>query len=167
MRHLTRAVGLGAILLVVAACTGQPGAVPVGQVVESATPSATPTAAPIPTPTADPAMIATVCAEATQATATVTLIINDQLAVLEQAAADGNQAVMVAAAEAINNQFTTLSASFAARAQILTSPQLSQTLSDVSAALAEMASPRYLGTMVDIKREMIDFALAFAAICGA
>jgi hypothetical protein len=147
-----------------AACAAQPDAVPVGQVA-SAAPTATPTLTPTPTPTADPAMFTTVCADATQATSTATIVINDQLAILEQAAADGDQTRMVAAAEAINNQFTVLSASFTLQAQMLTSPPLSATLTDVSAALAEMASPRYTGTMVDIKKKMIDFAAAFAAVC--
>jgi hypothetical protein len=111
-------------------------------------------------------MAETVCTEATAATAAATAVINDQLGILEQAAAAGDQARMVAAAEIINTQFRTLSATFALRSQTLTSPALNRTLIDVSEALAEMASPRYTGTMVDIKKKMIDFSAAFTAVCA-
>ena len=140
------------------------GAVPVGQVSESTPVSSTPT--PTPAPTADPAAAATVCADVIEASGAATIVINNQLSLLEQAAAAGDQAGLVAAAEAINTQFTTLSASFATQAQILTSPQLTKTLTDISAALAEMASPRYNGTMVDIKKKMVDFEAAFEATCA-
>jgi len=111
-------------------------------------------------------MAVTVCTEASAAVAASTAVINDQLATLEQAAAAGDQTRMVAAAEIINTQFRTLSATFALRAQTLTNPGLNKTLVDVSDALAEMASPRYTGTMVDIKKKMIDFSVAFAGVCA-
>jgi hypothetical protein len=159
----------GAIVLaLVGACNGPSSPVPVGQIQSPApaTPSESPT--PSPTPTADAAVTTQVCLTVNQATEDATVVVNDQLTVLEHAAASGDQPAMVAAAEAINKQFTTLSAYLATQSQVfLLEPAVQATLTDVSEALAEMASPRYIGTMVDIKKEMIEFAAAFTASCDS
>lgn len=168
MRRLALSAGAGVVFAITAACTAQPPSVPVRQVQGSESAAPTATSSPSPTPTPDPFITEQVCAEATEATAAASAVINDQLATLERAAAAGDQAGMVAAAEAINTQFTSLSARFATQAQVQSvSPPVQDTLADVSAALAEMASPRYIGTMVDIKRKMIDFAAAFVRVCGS
>lgn len=164
MRRVARLAGLGFLLVTAVACTSQP---PVAPVVSTQSPSPTASATPSPTPTPDPFITNQVCDEAKQAIATASAVINEQLALLEQAAADGDQAGMVRAAEAINTQFTSLSDRFATQAKVASvGPAVQDTLADVSAALAEMASPRYVGTQVDIKRKLIDFEVAFVRVCG-
>ncbi|HLT11667.1 MAG TPA: hypothetical protein VK028_12845 [Micromonosporaceae bacterium] len=164
MRRVVGLAGLGVLLAMAVACTNQPPAAPVGN---TQSPSPTASATPSPTPTPDPFITNQICDEAKQAIAAASAVINEQLALLEKAAADGDQAGMVQAAEAINTQFTSLSDRFATQAKVASvSPAVQDALADVSAALAEMASPRYVGTQVDIKRKMIDFEIAFVRACG-
>lgn len=154
----------GTAFFTMAACTTAPASV------LSPTASPTPTsAAATPSPTAppvDPVLTKQICAAAAKATADGTKVFNDQLAALEQAAAKNDQAAMVAAAEAINKQFTDLASALGVLAQQPVSPAVKVVLSDVSTALTEMASLSYTGTTVDIRKKLLDFAAAFGKTCG-
>lgn len=166
MRRPALLVGAVVLTLVVAGCSARPHTIPAAEIGGSLSPSPTPS--PTPTPTPDAFITRQVCNEVTEATAAASAIIDERLEAVEHAAAEGDQAAMVEAAEAINTQFLSLSTRFAAQSQVPSlSPPVQETLADVSEALAEMASPRYIGTSVDIKREMIDFSAALTRVCTA
>jgi flagellin-specific chaperone FliS len=165
--RLALVAGAFAGLIVVAGCSPAPAAVdaaPTGSPTGSESP--TPTASPAPTaPPVDPAVTYEVCTQASNATAATTALFNEQIAALEQAAARNDQAGMVTAAEAINKQFQALSAALATMAQRQIGDELKKILTDISEALAEMASLSYTGTTVDIRKKLLDFAAAFTTAC--
>lgn len=162
------AVGTVAALVVAltaAACDG--GTVPVAQQSPVGETSTNTSATPSPTVTPeDPAVTADVCSLATADTASTTKLFNDQMAALEQAAARGDQAAMVAAAGAINKRFMSLGATLTQLATRPVSPALRAVLTDIATALAQMSSLAYTGTTVDIRKKLLDFAAAFAKVCA-
>lgn len=131
----------------------------------SSSASASASASPTPPPV-DPAMTAEVCGLAAAATETTTTIFNEQIAALEQAAAHNDQAAMVLAAEAINQQFVNLGTAFTQLAKRRISPELRDVLIDISTALEEMSSLDYTGTTVDIRRKLVEFSTAIASTCA-
>jgi hypothetical protein len=131
----------------------------------SASPSASAAASPTPQPP-DPAATAEVCGLAAAATETTTTIFNEQIAALEQAAARNDQAAMVVAAEAINEQFMSLGNTFTQLAKRRISPELRVVLTDISTALEEMSALSYTGTTVDIRRKLLDFGTAIGSTCA-
>ena len=74
-----------------------------------------------------------------------TKVFNDQIAAIEQAAADGDQAAMVAAAETINKQFVSLAAILTQLSERPVTPALATVLTDIATALAQMSSLSYTG----------------------
>jgi hypothetical protein len=135
----------------------------------SVDPSASPgtsaaSASPTPPPV-DPAATAEVCGLAVAATQTTTTIFNEQIGRLEQAAARNDQAAMVAAAEAINQQFVSLGNTFTQLAKRRISAELRTVLTDISTALEQMSSLSYTGTTVDIRKKLLDFGTAIGSTC--
>lgn len=129
---------------------------------ESVSPS--PSASPTPSPL-DPAVTSDVCSLAAAANASTTRVFNDQIAALERAAADENQAGMVAAAETINRQFVSLAAILTQLSERPVSPELKTVLTEIAEALTDMSSLSYTGTTVDIRKKLLDFAAAFTSTC--
>jgi hypothetical protein len=109
---------------------------------------------------------AEVCGLAAAATDTTTDIFNEQIAALEQAAASNDKAAMVAAAEAINKQFADLAEVFAQLAERPIAPELQVVLTDIAAALTQMAALSYTGTTVDIRKKLLDFTSAIEHTCA-
>jgi hypothetical protein len=158
-------VGIGVTIglaLALAGCQGNPAPSPTGTVDATATASTdvSPTAPPV-----DPAATAQVCGLAVAATRTTTKIFNDQMAAFEQAAATNDEPAMFAAAEAINQQFTTLATTFTQLSQRPIDPALRAVLTDIATALTQMSSLSYTGTTVDIRKKLIDFTDALNHAC--
>jgi hypothetical protein len=167
MESVRRIVAVAVVVglsLSAGACTRQPIAVVTtsGTSAESPSPSATPSPTP---PPVDPAATQQTCAQALAETSNGTQIFNVQIAALEQAAAVNDQAALVAAADAINKEFTALAATTATLAARPVSPQLKTALTDISAALSVMSSTAYTGTTVDIRKKLADFAAALNKAC--
>lgn len=165
-------LALGAALLVAMfamACgseTGTPAAAASAD--PSGSPSESVSLTPTPTePPADPAATAEVCGLAAAAVETTTTIFNEQIAALEQAAARNDQAAMVEAAEAINEQFVSLGTTFTQLAKHRISPELRSVLTEISTALEQMSSLSYTGTTVDIRKKLLDFSSAIGGTCTA
>jgi hypothetical protein len=119
-----------------------------------------------PTPSAaDPNLTLQVCTAATLAAADGTKLFNDQWARLEKAAAKGDQAAMVRAAELIQRTFVELAAGLGAMSRRSVSPQVKLALAEGSAVLTEISSQKYAGTTADISRELADIAAGFAKAC--
>jgi hypothetical protein len=157
--------GACAVVLTVAGCDA--GGAPTDMSVSgAASPSVTASVETSPTPPpVDPAATAEVCGLASAATDTTTEIFNEQIAALEQAAASSDQAAMVAAAEAINEQFADVAETFTDLATRPISPELQVVLTDIATALTEMSSLAYTGTTVDIRRKLLDFTSAIERTC--
>jgi hypothetical protein len=158
-------IGIGVtigLVLALAGCQANPAPGPTGTTEATATAStdASPTAPPV-----DPAATAQVCGLAVAATGTTTKIFNDQMAAFEQAAATSDESAMFAAAEAINQQFTTLATTFTQLAQRPIDPALRGVLTDVATALTQMSSLSYTGTTVDIRKKLVDFTDALNHVC--
>jgi hypothetical protein len=157
---------VAAALLVATACTQIPRSVvsPSGEATPSESVTPSPTVSPTP-PAVDPATTLAVCTEASSATAVTTSIYNEQIASLEQAAARNDQATMVLAAEAINRQFIALADTLTVLSQRAVSQELNTVLVDIATALRQMSSLAYTGTIVDIRKKLLDFAAAFQHTC--
>jgi hypothetical protein len=150
------------VALTATACQADPTPGPTG------TADATPTTSAAASPTAppvDPAATAEVCGLATAATDTTTKIFNEQMAAFEQAAATNDEAAMLAAAEAINRQFTSLANTFTQLAQRPVAPDLRSVLTDIATALTQMSALSYTGTTVDIRKKLVDFTDALNRLC--
>jgi hypothetical protein len=135
-------LALGAAVLaamLVVACQPEtvtpPDLVATGPTSPDASPSPSPTPSPV-----DAAATMEVCGLAAAATQTTTTIFNEQIGKLEQAAARNDQAAMVAAAEAINQQFVSLGNTFTELAKRRISPELRTVLTEISTALEQMSS---------------------------
>jgi hypothetical protein len=158
---------LGAALLgvtLMAGCQGNGGSPRLAASPDPSATTAATSASPTPPPV-DAAATAEACGLAAAATQTTTAIFNEQIAALEQAAAHNDQAAMVAAAEAINQQFVDLGSSFTQLAKRRISPELRTVLTDISTALEQMSSLAYTGTTVDIRRKLLDFSSAISDTC--
>jgi hypothetical protein len=158
-------IGVGvtiALALALAGCEANPAPSPTSSVDATATAStdASPTVVPV-----DSAATAQVCGLAVAATGTTTKIFNDQMAAFEQAAATNDESAMFAAAEAINQQFTTLATTFTQLSQRPIDPALRAVLTDVATALTQMSSLSYTGTTVDIRKKLVDFTDALNHVC--
>lgn len=165
-------LALGAALLVstlTVACGSEPSlpaAAPTGS--PSETPTASVSVSPSPSaPPVDPAATAEVCGLAAAAIETTTTIFNEQIALIEQAAARNDQATMVEAARAINEQFVSLGATFTQLTKRRISEELNTVLTEIAAALEQMSALSYTGTTVDIRKKLLDFSDAVASTCTA
>lgn len=155
-----------AATLLATACTRIPVAVGSPSVEPGPSESLTPSATLSPTPPpVDPATTLAVCTEASSATVLTTSIYNEQIASLEQAAARNDQATMIQAAGAINNQFVALADTLTVLSQRAVSQELKSVLADIATALRQMSSLAYTGTIVDIRKKLLDFAAAFQHTC--
>ena len=171
MRRLCALAALASAVFAVAACTGdgqRPGVVGQPTVSGSApapsgTAGATPTATPAPP---DPAVTRQVCADAVRAAGEVVKLFNDQLAVLERAAARGDEATMVAAAEKIMDELTEMATTLRVYAQRSVTPPVRAALSKAAATLSEMASESYPGSPADIKKALTGLGSAFTSACA-
>jgi hypothetical protein len=162
-------LAIGAILVLLAvtvvACN-DPGPGPSMAAVESSqstspSPSASPTEPPV-----DPAATVEVCGLASTASVATTTIFNEQIAALEQAAAQGDQAAMLAAAEAINQKFVDLAETMTRLANRPVAAELRTVLTDIASALTDMSALSYTGTTVDIRKKLLDFAAAITRVCA-
>jgi hypothetical protein len=156
-----------ALVLAAGGCQGsvEPGAQPPSA---GASPTATATLTPSPTPaTVDPLVTVEVCGLANAATATTTTVFNEQIAAFEQAAAQNDQAALVAAAKAMNEQFQSAAEAFTQLSERHAGPELQLVLTQIAAALTAMSSVSYTGTTVDIRKKLVDFTLALEAACGS
>jgi hypothetical protein len=88
------------------------------------------------------------------------------LAVLEAAAAKGDQAAMVAAAELIQKKFLDLAASLATLSQKFVDSDVKDALTAASATLKEISSESYPGTTQDTQKRLGDVAATFAKACA-
>ncbi len=162
MRRVLALAVAATVVIAIAACTDDPA-----QPGPSAQPSTSASAgltAPPPSP-GDPAVTKQVCTDAVKVATDGTKIFNDQLVALEKAAAKGDQTAMVAAAEAIHKKFTEMAAALGTLSQKSVSPSVKAALTDASAALTEIASETYAGTMADTKKKLTDLALSFTKAC--
>jgi hypothetical protein len=115
----------------------------------------------------DPATTRRVCIQTVALVASGTRFFNNEIAALERAAAKGDQAAMVAAAEAINTRFTQMAAALSSAAQKKVSPALQAVLTKGSALLSEIPSPSYAGATADIAKRLSDLAAALVTACSA
>jgi len=154
-----------ATVLTVAAC-GQGPTTAGTRVQPVVTGRASPSLSGTPVDSGDPLLTRRLCSEAAIATAAATSDFHAQLAVLERAAAKGDQDGLVAAAEAINGRLTALAVTLAAMAQRSVTTSVKKLLSDAARALADISSPGYPGTTSDIATMLGDFVTGFAQACS-
>jgi hypothetical protein len=161
------AAATGVTIFVTTACTGdaKPAstASPSSTASASVRPSASPTGSAFP---GDPAVMAQTCTKASKILADGTKLFNDQLAVLEKAAAKGDQTGMAAAATAISTEFTAMATELAPLAQASVSSQLRSTLTTAAGALTDLGSSAYSGTTADTKRKLADLSAALSKACA-
>lgn len=157
-----------AMLVVVLAAAGCQGSVDPAAAPSSAGASPTSTvtssltAAPV-----DPLVTVEVCGLANAATGTTNTVFNEQVAAFEQAAARNDQAALVAAAKAMNEQFQSAAEAFTQLSERRVDPALQAVLAQIAEALTVMSSVSYTGTTLDIRKKLVDFTLALEAACGS
>jgi hypothetical protein len=159
-RVLTMAVATTIAFAALGACSGGPRA---GAPMALPTPSVA-SASPMPS-ASDPNLTLLVCTAATLAAADGAKLFNDQWARLEKAAAKGDPAAMVRAAELIQRTFVELAEGLGTLSRKSVSPQVRLALAEGAAILTEIASQTYSGTTADISRELADLAAGFARAC--
>ncbi len=163
MRRVVGWVAGATLVVTTAACTGErplPGPL---QPTAGASSSVPPTAPASPD---DPAVTRRTCTAAIGLARDGMKVFNEQLAVLEKAASRGDQTAMVAAAEAINKKFNDMAASLGTLAQESVSPPVKIALTGASAALSDVASETYAGTMVDITKKLAEVAATVTKACA-
>jgi hypothetical protein len=160
MRRVLELTAVAAAILAVAGCA-PPGATPAPAMVSVA-------AAPTPTlpPPGDPLVTRQVCTVATAAAADGSKTINDEIAAIELAAAEGDQTAMVSAAEEIQKTFLNLSTSLRFLSQMSVSPAVRAALLQGTVELAEITSVSYAGSTTDIQRSLTDLVAAFRRACS-
>lgn len=147
------------VVVIVAACaSGDGGQRPAALMFPSVAPSSSPSPG-------DPILTQQVCAAAAILTGDGARLYNDELAVLEKAAAQGDQATLVEAAEKIQKKFVQLADGLGALSKRSISPKLKTTLIEASAALTEIASQTYAGTTSDIKDRLTSLGASFVPVC--
>jgi hypothetical protein len=126
---------------------------------------------PVTTPTtppavrADPAVTRQVCVDAAEAADDGSRYFSDQLAVIERAAARGDQSTVVLAASLIQDRLIELAQTLTALAREAVSPSVRAVLTRATATLTEISSPSYPGTQMDIERRLNDVSAAVAEAC--
>jgi hypothetical protein len=121
----------------------------------------------VPTPqAADPRLTRQICAAAVKATGTTLEVFNEQLASLERAAARGDQASLVEAAEVIVDQVREMSRVLRSFAQKAVTPRVRAALRRAAATLTEITSESYSGSPSDIRRTLSGLGPALAKACG-
>lgn len=148
------------VVFAIAECTDDPA-----QPGPGTQPSTSASAAPTTPSPGNLVVTKRVCTDAVKVATDGTKVFNDQLVALEKAAAKGDQTAMVAAAEAIHKEFTEMTAALGTLSQKSVSPSVKAALSDASAALTEIASETYAGTMADTKKKLTDLAASFTKAC--
>lgn len=162
MRRVLACAAVATVVFAAGACTGDSQAGP-SQPTTSASAGLGTTLPPAP---GDPGVTRQTCTAAIKVATAGTKVFNDQLAALEKAAAKGDQTAMVAAAEAINKEFLAMASALGALSQKTVSPSVKAALTDASAALSDIASETYTGTMADIKKKLTELGASFTKACG-
>jgi hypothetical protein len=153
---MRRALAAAVIAVMTAtACGTQPG---IAANPLSRTTTASPTAA-------DPAVTRQACLTAVRAAGDGVRVFNDQLQVLERAAARGDQHAMVAAAEVINNKMRELASTLRRLSQTAVSPRVRAALGGASAMLRDITSVSYTGSPSDIRTALVGFGTSFHRAC--
>ncbi|MDT5025262.1 MAG: hypothetical protein QOE61_1688 [Micromonosporaceae bacterium] len=165
MRRVLALAAVTTAVLAATACTGDPAQPVASPASPSTSASTTRAATPPPTP-GDAAVTRQVCLDAAAGAADVTKVFTDQIAALEAAAAKGDQAAMVAAAELIQKKFLALSATLTTLSQKRVDPGVKAALTDAAAALKEISSSSYPGTTQDTQKRLGDLAATFAKVCA-
>jgi hypothetical protein len=148
------------VVVVMAACASSDGGQrPAALMFPSVAPSSSPSPG-------DPILTQQVCAAAAILTGDGARLYNDELAVLEKAAAQGDQATLVEAAEKIQKKFVQLADGLSELSKRSISPKLKAALLEASAALTEIASQTYAGTTSDIKDRLASLGTSFVPVCG-
>jgi hypothetical protein len=155
MRRIVTAVGLMTLILAVGACgTGgaQAALVP------------TPTLTPSPTP--DPQITSQVCQEATTAVAGASSSLALQLAVIDQAAAEGRPTAILLAADAIQNRLLSLAGKLSTWAKRPVQATVRKALTGGAATLRAITASTYPGNQADIARQLSELSRALIRACG-
>jgi hypothetical protein len=159
MRRLVVASGLVAV---VAAAAGLTGCSAVMQRV-GVLPAVLTT--PSPTATTDPATTRAVCQDASSALTYTQASFAVNLDAIDQAAAQGNQAQLMAAADAIQNRLLGLAESLVGWASQPVPLTLRSTLLNGAATLRTITGSSYSGNQADIAQQLQDMSHALAGVC--
>jgi hypothetical protein len=144
------AVVVFAAVVPAAVACGTDGGRPLAAVVDAARPG------PGTTTPADPAVTRELCAKAVKATADGVRVFNTQLAVIEEAAADGDEEAIVSAAKVINVRITGMATTLRAYSRAPVSARVRVRMAQASAALRHLSSEEYAGTPADIRETLTD-----------
>ncbi len=157
MRRLIAASMVVAAALVTAGCAGDPAAPGTVASVRVARTSAGP---PI-----DPVVTKQVCGEAKTGTTDTVRFFHDQLLAIESAAARGDQASVVLAADAIQQRIVGLATSLIRWSQLPVSPTVKGTLLLAASSLLAVSSKTYPGNQADISRRLDELKRKIDAVC--
>lgn len=122
-------------------------------------------ATPSPRP-GDPAVTRRVCAAAVQAATNGLRIFDEQMAVLERAAARDDEAAVINAATVITKSLRNLAVSFHALSRRSSRVRVQAALRQAATELAIMSSESYVGTSADQRRELAELAGTLEKVCA-
>jgi hypothetical protein len=172
MRRLKLPVAAGVVVLasiVATGCSGAPARTGLAAAVEER-PSGS-VSAPVALPSAsagafDPLLTQQACTAAALSAFDSTRLFHNQMAVIEQAAADDDTAKLIAAANLIQRSFVQLAHGLALLSHRPLSPEVAQALLTASQTVTEISSNTYAGSTADISSKLADVTAAVLTACA-
>jgi hypothetical protein len=160
MRRIVTAVGV--LTLVLATAMWGTAACATGGAHAALMP--TPTLTPSPRP--DPVVTSQICQEATTAVAGASSSFALQLAVIDQAAAEGRTSTILLAADAIQNRLLSLAGRLSTWSKRPVPAAVRKALTGGVATLHAITASTYPGNQADIARQLTELARALTRACG-
>ena len=128
-------------------------------------PAATPT--PTPAPTAAPVdLTLQACTAAAISAVDSTRLFHNQMAVIEQAAADDDTAALIAAANRIQRSFVQLAQGLSTLSTKPLRPDVAETLREAARSMTEISSSTYAGSTADINSRLTDLTTSVLTACA-
>jgi hypothetical protein len=116
--------------------------------------------------TTDPTLTQQACTAAALSTVDSTRLFNNQMAVIERAAADDDTRRMIAAANRIQLSFVQLAQGLAVLSAKPVNPEVAQTLRAGSQAMSEISSNTYAGSTADINTRLTELTASVLTACA-
>src|SRR5215475_3979122 len=120
----------------------------------------------LPPSAAEPTLTQEACTAAALSAADSTRLFNNQMAVIEQAAADDDTGALIAAANRIQRSFVQLAQGLSTLSTKPVNPEVAQTLREAAATVTEISSNTYGGSTADISARLADLTSAVLTACA-
>jgi hypothetical protein len=114
----------------------------------------------------DPMLTRQACTAAAISAVDSTRLFHNQMAVIEQAAADDDTAALIAAANLIQRSFVQLAKGLAVLSTKPLTPEVAQAFREAARSMTEISSNTYAGSTADINTRLTDLTTSVLTACA-